>query len=58
MFCLRYANKSFETVKFPAALKTALVTPVYKRSDPCNIENYRAASILSSISKVIENKLY
>ncbi len=51
---LHMVNKSFVTGKFPKILKTARVTPLFKKNDPTEIGNYRPVSILSCISKIIE----
>ena len=45
-------NDSFQTGNFPE------VTPVYKKKDPLNKENYRPVSFLSQVSKVFEKILY
>ena len=34
-------NKSFETGTFPDCLKKSNVTPIFKKADPLNKENYR-----------------
>ena len=34
-------NKSFETGTFPNCLKRPNVTPIFKKTDPLNKENYR-----------------
>lgn len=47
-------NNSFKAGLFPEALKLAIVTPVYKKGDSKNIENFRPISILSVFSKVFE----
>lgn len=47
-------NLSFRNGEFPAALKLSTVTPVFKKLDPHNIENYRPISISSCFSKVFE----
>ena len=36
-------------------LKLAYVTPVFRKDDPFNKENYRPASVLRTISKIYEN---
>lgn len=47
-------NKSLEENYFPNALKTAIVTPIFKAGDKQDVTNYRPISILPAISKVIE----
>ena len=51
-------NKSFENGAFPDCLKEANVTPVFKKDDPLDIENYRPVSILPLLSKVFEKLIY
>ena len=50
-------NRSINEGVFPAEHKIAEVTPVFKKNDPLNVENYRPISILPSISKVYEKVL-
>ena len=47
-------NKCVKLGKFPNDLKSAQVTPVFKKDDPLIKKNYRPVSILSSHSKVFE----
>ena len=42
------------TDSFPDNLKLADITPVFKKKDPLNKENYRPVSVLPSISKIFE----
>ena len=51
-------NESITEVTFPSKLKLAEVTPVFKKLDCMNKENYRAVSLLSHMSKVFERILY
>ena len=51
-------NDTFETRKFPDALKLAEVIPVYKKKDVLNQENYRPISLLSYMSKIFEKIIY
>ena len=44
--------------KFPDSLKLANITPVLKKDEPTNKENYRPVSILPLISKIFERLLY
>ena len=46
--------KSFKTGTFPDFLKEANVTPIIKKDDPPDKENYRQVSILPLLSKVFE----
>ena len=43
---------------FPSELKLAELTPVFKKLDCMNKENYRLVSLLSHLSKVFESILY
>ena len=43
---------------FPSDLKYANVTPLHKKDDITNIENYRPISILPSISKIYERIMF
>ena len=47
-------NDSFQTGNFPNEIKLAEVTPVYKKKDPLNRENYCTVSFLSHVSKIFE----
>ena len=51
-------NESITEGTFPSKLKLAEVTPVFKKLDCMNKENYRAVSLLSHMSKVFETILY
>ena len=44
--------------KFPDILKKAEVTPVYKKIDVNDKQNYRPVSTLSNQSKVFEKLIY
>lgn len=43
--------------KFPKNLKKAIVTPIFKKDDPEEPENYRPISITGALSKIIEKQL-
>lgn len=47
-------NQSIYFGQFPALLKTAKIVPIYKKGDHQDVSNYRAISLLSAFSKVIE----
>ena len=51
-------NESITEGTFPSELKLAEVTPVFKKLDCMNKENYRPISLLSHMSKVFERILY
>lgn len=54
---LHIINTSLEMGIFPNALKLAKVVPVFKKSDPHLITNYRPISILSSFSRFFETAM-
>ena len=43
---------------FPDDLKAAEVSPIFKKNDDLEKENYRSASVLSRMSKVFERVIY
>ena len=47
-------NQALTTGEFPSNLKNADVTPVFKKNNPLNKENYRPVSVLPIFSKVFE----
>ena len=49
---------SFENGCFPDELKLAEVSPIFKKNDYLDKENYRPVSILSHVSKVFERIMY
>ena len=51
-------NKSFENGAFPDCLKEANVTPIFKKDDPLDKENYCPGSILPLLPKVFEKRIY
>ena len=48
-------NASINQSRFPQDLKLADVSPVYKKNDNLNKDNYRPVSILPSVSKIYES---
>ena len=51
-------NISLEKEQFPSELKYADVSPLFKKDDANDKQNYRPISILPSISKVFERLLF
>ena len=51
-------NESIKMGKFPDILKKAEVTPVYKKGDMNDKQNYRPVSTLSNLSKLFEKLIY
>ena len=56
--CSQMFNQSIEALNFPNKLKYADITPVYKKNNRHEKENYRPVSIISVISKILERCLY
>lgn len=50
-------NLCYEEGIFPSKLKLAMVIPIFKKGDSNDFNNYRAISLLSSISKIYEMNL-
>ena len=51
-------NESIEAANFPNESKDTNITPVYKKNNRHEKENYRPVSIISVISKILERCLY
>ena len=53
---VRLCNLSFSSGQFPAAYRSASVTPLLKKSglDPDQLANYRPISNLNTLSKILE----
>ena len=51
-------NYCIENSEFPSDLKSADVTPVYKKNSKSVKDNYRPVSILSNVSKIYERCMY
>ena len=51
-------NDSKDESKFPGSLKMADISPVHKKDETSNKNNYRPVSILPSISKMFERDMY
>lgn len=47
-------NVSFTTGTFPSQLKTAIISPVFKKGDKNLLSNYRPIALLSVFSKIFE----
>ena len=50
-------NKLLEICKYPFCLKMANVTPVYKKGNSSDKDNYRPVSVLPNLSKIFERFL-
>ena len=53
----RIYNIMIESGVYPSSLKSARVTPVFKKGDRLNPTNYRPISVLKSINKIFERLL-
>ena len=51
-------NVSIENVCFPVELMLAEVSPIFRKKDDLNEENYWPASVLSHVSKVFERIMH
>ena len=51
-------NMSLREGVFPSLLKTANISPIFKKGDKLKCENYRPISLLSNISKIFERIMY
>lgn len=51
-------NMCLQTGNFPDVLKTSIVSPIFKKGDQSNIENFRPISVVSVFSKIIEKVIY
>ena len=51
-------KQSFETSHFPASLKIARITPIFKEGDKNNVNDYRPISVLPIFSKIFEKAAY
>lgn len=50
-------NVMIETSHYPTIFKTAEITPVYKKGNPSDPQNYRPIAILHNLSKIFEKIL-
>ena len=57
-FITKIINVSFENGHFPDELKLAEVSPILKKKNDLDKENYRSPSILSHVLKVFERIMY
>ena len=51
-------NESLKLSRFPHSMKSANITPVFKKNDRTDKSNYRPVSILPNLSKVFERCIY
>ena len=53
----KFYNTFMSSGTFPSVLKTGIVSPVYKKGNPQQFDNYRLISTLSIFSKLFETHL-
>ena len=51
-------NACLDTGIYPDCLKTANITPIFKKGDKSDLGNYRPISVLSDLNKIYEELLY
>lgn len=51
-------NQSIRTNRFPDRMKRANITPLFKKKDKLNKDNYRSVNLLPILSKIFERILY
>ena len=51
-------NLSIRNRCFPGELKAAEVTPIFKKNDDLDKENYRPVNVVPHMSKIIERVMY
>ena len=51
-------NLCLESGKFPDVLKTSIVSPIFKKGDQSDIQNFRPISVVSVFSKIVERVIY
>ena len=54
----KIVNLSFENNCFPEDLKLAEVSPVFKKDDDLDKENYRLVNVVFHVPKVFERIVY
>ena len=61
-FILHYFSNAFSCSEYPASLKYADITPIFKKDDKTENTNYRPTNILPNLSKiyaqVMQNHMY
>ena len=53
-----FLNKFMENGYFPVILKTGKITPIFKKGDPQQLDNYRPVSVIPIFSKIFEKVIY
>ena len=51
-------DKSIHSGIFPAAWKLARVSPIFKKGDKTDMNNYRPISVISAVAKIFEKAIY
>ena len=57
-FVTKLINYSINRAVFPRTWKTAKVTPLFKRGDPSDVNNYCPISVLPVLSKIVERHVH
>ena len=57
-FVFHNFNNSLFSSNFPSHLQNATITPIFKKKDKANVENYRPLSILPNLSKIYGRRMY
>ena len=55
---MNFFNKFLDNGIFPTILKTGLITPIFKKGDPRQFDNYRPVSTLPIFGKILEKVIY
>ena len=55
---VNFFNKFLDNGIFPIILKTGLITPIFKKGDPRQFDNYRPVSTLPIFGKILEKVIY
>ena len=50
----KIVNETINKSNFPSQLKHADISPVFKKDDATNVQNYRPVSVLPAVSKIFE----
>ena len=51
-------SKIIQTRRFPDYWKAAIISPIHKKDNKSDIENYRPVSLLCIVSKILERKIF
>ena len=54
----KYFLKIIQNRRFPDYWKAAIISPIHKKYDKSNIENYRPVFLLCIVSKILERRMF